>query len=313
MKESFIIYCRFYKPISFLSDKQLGKLFRAIFRYNLGEVVEVEDDIRMAFEFFKNQFELDESKYQAKIKRSVEDGRKGGNPNFKKGQANPYYKKNDEEESIAKPLRGSRTEPTISEQGHLDEYKESNAVSCEISCERKDNPSLSDITQDNPSLSDITLNDNVYDNANDISKESTPNGVPKKGELSLPDPVEEKIDYVGLMNYFNTAFSGKLSAIVKMTDARKKAVKARVAQYGKDKIITVFNLVLQSPFLLGDNNRNWRADFDWIFKSANFTKILEGAYAGRSNEHRATGMDVGVILTNNSTNKYDNESSRWDR
>lgn len=93
-KDSFIVYTSFYKPISILSDKQLGRLFRAIFKYHLGEVVNVEEDIRMAFEFFKNQFEIDESKYQAKIKRDVENGHKGGNPNFKKGKTNPYYKDN---------------------------------------------------------------------------------------------------------------------------------------------------------------------------------------------------------------------------
>ncbi len=90
-KETFIIYKSFYKPISCLSDKQLGRLFRAIFRYNLGEVVDVEEDIRMAFGFFKNQFDLDEAKYQAKIVRDVENGRKGGNPNLKQGQANQSY------------------------------------------------------------------------------------------------------------------------------------------------------------------------------------------------------------------------------
>ena len=86
-----MIYTSFYKPISKLSDKQLGRLFRAVFRYNLGEVFDVEEDIEMAFEFFKNQFEIDESKYQSKVMRDIENGRKGGNPNFAKGKRNPYY------------------------------------------------------------------------------------------------------------------------------------------------------------------------------------------------------------------------------
>ena len=94
----------------------------------------MEDDIRMAFEFFKNQFEIDESKYQAKIVEDVENGRKGGNPNFKKGKANPYYKKGKKEIT-------------------------------------QDNPRLSEITQDNPRLSEITqdkaINDNDNDNDND--------------------------------------------------------------------------------------------------------------------------------------------------
>ena len=79
----------------------------------------------MAFEFFKNQFEIDESKYQAKIKRNAENGRRGGNPNFKKGKANPYYKKGDMEIT-------------------------------------QDNPPLSETTQDNP-INDND-NDNVNDN-----------------------------------------------------------------------------------------------------------------------------------------------------
>ena len=79
MKDSFLIYKSFYKPISRLSDKQLGRLFRAIFKYQLGEEVTVEEDIEMAFEFFKNQFEIDELKYQGIVERNRNNGRKGGN------------------------------------------------------------------------------------------------------------------------------------------------------------------------------------------------------------------------------------------
>lgn len=110
-------------------------------------------------------------------------------------------------------------------------------------------------------------------------KENTPNGVSKKAKLSSPSP-SEKIDYSGLMEYYNTTFKDRLQQIRSMTDVRKKAVKARIAQYGKESVRSVFNLILQSPFLLGANDRNWKCDFDWIFKQANFTKILEGNYNG---------------------------------
>lgn len=99
-KEAFLIYTSFYRPISILSDKQLGRLFRAIFNYNLSEAVDVEDDIRMAFEFFKNQFDIDERKYQTKVMKNTESGRKGGNPNFKKGKSNPYYQKEITEDNL---------------------------------------------------------------------------------------------------------------------------------------------------------------------------------------------------------------------
>lgn len=60
-KDSFVLYKSFFKPISKLSDKQLGRLFRAIYTYQIDGEATVEEDIEMAFEFFKNQFEIDES------------------------------------------------------------------------------------------------------------------------------------------------------------------------------------------------------------------------------------------------------------
>lgn len=118
-------------------------------------------------------------------------------------------------------------------------------------------------------------------------KENTPNGVSKKDKLSSSSR-SEKIDYTGLMEYYNSTFKDKLQQINLMTDVRKKLVKARISQYGKESIRTAFTLVLQSPFLLGGNDRNWRCDFDWIFKQANFTKILEGNYNGKRTDTAAT-------------------------
>lgn len=165
------MYTAFYKPISILSDRQLGRLFRAIFAYNLSEAVSVEDDIRMAFEFFKNQFDIDESKYQAKIMKCAEGGRKGGNPNFKKGQSNPYYSKN----------KG----------------------------EKEDNPTLTKITQDNPTLSQINLNVNVNDNVNVSSNEDnnphTPNGVLPLTQVSSPSDGENPLTFSEIESGLNTS------------------------------------------------------------------------------------------------------------
>lgn len=95
MKDSFIIYKSFFKPISNLSDKQLGRLFRAIFAYQLGEVVSVDTDIKMAFDFFQNQFEIDEIKYQKTIQKNTENGRRGGRPKSAEKNPNnpPLFKK----------------------------------------------------------------------------------------------------------------------------------------------------------------------------------------------------------------------------
>lgn len=127
-------------------------------------------------------------------------------------------------------------------------------------------------------------------------KEISPEGDTKKDELSLPaaQPKIEHVDFVRLQEYFNTTFRGKLSAVVSMTETRRKAVKARIAQYNKDAVFLVLQKVADSPFLLGCNDRNWKCDFDWIFKSSNFTKILEGNYDEKRNSNTASGRKETV-------------------
>ena len=126
-------------------------------------------------------------------------------------------------------------------------------------------------------------------------KEISPEGDTKKDELSLnPHPQIEHVDFVRLQEYFNTTFNGKLSMVVNMTEARRKAVKARIAQYDKETVFTVLKKVAASPFLLGCNDRNWKCDFDWIFKASNFTKILEGNYDEKGNTSNQIGRKQSV-------------------
>lgn len=126
-------------------------------------------------------------------------------------------------------------------------------------------------------------------------KEISPEGDTKKDELSLnPHPQIEHVDFVRLQEYFNTTFNGKLSMVLNMTEARRKAVKARIAQYDKETVFTVLKKVAASPFLLGCNDRNWKCDFDWIFKAGNFTKILEGNYDEKRNNNTAGGRKESV-------------------
>ncbi len=79
-KESFLIYKSFYEPISAFSNEQLGRLFRAIFVYQISGKENQDADIAIAFKFFKNQFRLDDIKYQEICEKRRENGKKGGRP-----------------------------------------------------------------------------------------------------------------------------------------------------------------------------------------------------------------------------------------
>lgn len=89
MKESFLIYKSFYPAIEDLSNEQLGKLFRAIFEYQISEIDCTDPDIVMAFKFFKNQFRLDAVKYEKVVNRNRANGLNGGRPKTEDNPENP--------------------------------------------------------------------------------------------------------------------------------------------------------------------------------------------------------------------------------
>lgn len=87
-KDGFVIYKSFYKPISGMSDEQLGRLFRAIYEYQLNGTTEVASDIAIPFSFFQNRFEADTQKYETTCKRRSESGKKGAEAKSKQLLAN---------------------------------------------------------------------------------------------------------------------------------------------------------------------------------------------------------------------------------
>lgn len=101
--------------------------------------------------------------------------------------------------------------------------------------------------------------------------------------LPVSNDTKSNIDFKGLQECFNKMFAGKLPMITTITEKRKSAIKARISEHGKQSVMDVFNKVLESSFLLGGNNKNWKCDFDWIFKPTNFIKILEGNYINKQN------------------------------
>jgi len=95
-----------------------------------------------------------------------------------------------------------------------------------------------------------------------------------------PKTPSEKIDYLKLAEYWNT--TTKFAKVTTMSDTRKKSINARFKEHGKHVIQQVIDKAAESKFLNGDNDKNWTANFDWIFKPTNFVKILEGNYDNRN-------------------------------
>lgn len=65
-----------------------------------------------------------------------------------------------------------------------------------------------------------------------------------------------------------------------LSDARKKAIKARLKTYTIDDFRKVFENAEASSFLKGVDG-GWKASFDWLIKESNMLKVLEGNYADK--------------------------------
>lgn len=74
--------------------------------------------------------------------------------------------------------------------------------------------------------------------------------------------------------YNNTSFS----KVEKITKMRMSHLKARIKEYSVQTVIDVIQRADRSDFLKGKNDRNWKANFDFIVKPEKFVKILEGFY-----------------------------------
>jgi len=90
----------------------------------------------------------------------------------------------------------------------------------------------------------------------------------------------------------------------KITDARKKAINARIKDYSLEEVKEVINLISQSDYLLGRIN-DFKATIDWIFNPSNFAKIKEGNYVNRQTGVKTSGT-VSDYIKNSGSQKFYN-------
>lgn len=102
----------------------------------------------------------------------------------------------------------------------------------------------------------------------DISIVITPNGV-------TPNKVLEE----AVSGWNDLAAVAGLAGVQRLTEPRRRALKARLSEAGGiEGWLAMLERVRDSSFLTGGNDRGWRADFDFVVKESNFTKIMEGKY-----------------------------------
>lgn len=71
--------------------------------------------------------------------------------------------------------------------------------------------------------------------------------------------------------------------VIKVSEVRKKSIRARLKQYSLEDFRKVFEEAEASDFLKGSTG-DWKANFDWLLKESNMLKVLEGNYRNKETQ-----------------------------
>lgn len=114
-----------------------------------------------------------------------------------------------------------------------------------------------------------------------------------------------RVDYQQIADMYN-ATCVSFPRLTRLSEKRKRAIKARLRKYSIDDIKRVFELAEESDFLKGENNRNWSATFDWMMNDTNMAKILDGNY--KNKDAKQSKPPVSRNLNNFDRREYDMDS-----
>lgn len=120
-----------------------------------------------------------------------------------------------------------------------------------------------------------------------LDKNSIDKGSIGEGNEAVPPSADEEEEHSNTRHNFQEVTKAwnelkpfGVNSVTKVvpTTERGKCLKARIADYGLDDVLKAIDLVKQSKFLQGNNDRDWKITFDWFVKPNNFIKVLEGNY-----------------------------------
>ena len=107
-------------------------------------------------------------------------------------------------------------------------------------------------------------------------------GKDRLGKVSLgEDRTEESEETSADVLEQYTLLCPSFPKVKKLTDKRKRQVRALLKTFSLEEIKEGFRKAEESSFLKGDNDRKWKADFDFLTNQNNLTKVLEGKYDKR--------------------------------
>ena len=275
-KKNFLFMDSWVTLIESMPIQEVGILMKAVCAFVRGNEVKIENPMVLAvFNLIKAQIEENTEAYKAKCEKQAEYGRKGSAKRWgekeKAIEENSYPTESNSHPIFENGYPIAEDSYPISENGYpinsdrVEWHKD------------KDNKKDKDIPPYNPPKggeADSSLRSESRQNIDGY----TP-------------PKPERTDYQGVLDAYHECCPS-FPAVIKLTETRKRAIKARLKDYGLDEIKRAFSLAGQSDFLKGSSG--WQASFDWLMKPANMTKVLEGNYTNRASPNSNSGKSQSM-------------------
>lgn len=100
-------------------------------------------------------------------------------------------------------------------------------------------------------------------------------GVPPKRKEDNRIEIEKKRNKI--KDIYN-AICTKLPQVQKLTEKRNKAIDSFIKDFTEEQFNQICEMANNSDFLIGKNDKGWKADFDFLMRIDKATNILEGKY-----------------------------------
>ena len=117
--------------------------------------------------------------------------------------------------------------------------------------------------------------------------------------IASPIPIENKKEvFNNFLNIYNEECTN-LPKCLKITEKRKIAINKCLKEKIDEEVFRQICIKAnQSDFLIGENDRNWKADFDFVTRSDKAMQILEGKYENRQKSNNIfyeIGKEEGIF------------------
>lgn len=139
-----------------------------------------------------------------------------------------------------------------------------------------DRPSQSKIPEYNENTMELLFDEHSTNNRRTIA--------PNKNKKRIEDNRNIKEENRNkIVEIYNT-YCANLPQVQKLTEKRNKSIDNFLKDFSIEQFERICKIANVSEFLIGNNDRNWKADFDFLMRTDKATAILEGKYSQKKRD-----------------------------